>query len=787
MSDGSQIKLTGEIFSPDMDSVGIPRFLQETFLLGKPSPPIRSLRTWQRVLFSRPEWRQNKNIVVKVPTAGGKTVAAEVAIAQQLEADITSKILYCVPFVSLAAEKYTQFSQRFPKYQVKAFYQNVGGSEFQVGSIAVCTFERAHSLINAAIRSDYLDSFKLIIIDEIHMISYEGRGSNVEAIIAKLLLATKPPRIIGLSATISNEDCEIYKKWMDAFIFRSENRSSTLNQYLLSVQGELIPIVNGKFQKAQKVYPLKEGSTSNVKRALPLIEDVINFAENANVLYFVNTRREAASAAKFLAKHIKIETKNDYIIKMREEIAVNLTRFAQGQTDSSDLAPLVLKGVSYHHAGLLVEERKLVEEGFRNGAISIVVATTTLSAGINFINVALVIIDTIYRRNYQKPPTIMTPSLYTQMAGRAGRTEENPGMAVTIESGSFANEREIIQELANRKIESIQSHLLEASEFDRYFLQVICFSKLDKNLYKNFPLFSFYAAKKGMTEEESQNIIDESIKRLKNLSLLNENEDPTDLGRGIALANMSIDEGLEVYKFLQRANTSLDLIDKIHLMFLCTPAQNDFSVPEYSNQVWEDIFKRHSTVIETKLGVRKDEFEKKIIMSIRGNNVMNLDNIDTIFQRLFASSILLDLTDEIGIKQIEEKYGVARGHCQSLQRNAHAFAVQVMKICNSCGMPMLEAAINQFRKTILYGAKSELLSLMRIPGIPRFEARLLFNSGMESPNDIMSHSIVDIAKIIKSNEVNDLETFQRASEIIKGANSVVDVDNQVFELTQRDN
>lgn len=70
--------------------------------------------------------------------------------------------------------------------------------------------------------------------------------------------------------------------------------------------------------------------------------------------------------------------------------------------------------------GLTMEEREQIERGFRQGILLVIVATSTLSSGVNLPAQRVIIRSPWGQSNSTVGPCLTTAS-YRQMAGRAGR------------------------------------------------------------------------------------------------------------------------------------------------------------------------------------------------------------------------------------------------------------------------------------------------------------------------------------------------------------------------------
>ena len=215
----------------EMGNLLIPDFLQHSYL--HDNPPITELCKWQVDVLSN-----KKNCGIVAPTSGGKTLIAEVAIAQLLEDDPYSKAIYALPFVALASEKFNDFKTRFSQFQVKPYFQNIGGSDFSHGSIAICTYEKAHSLLNSSIKFRYDHKIKLVVIDEAHMIGDDSHGTVAESLFMKLMAMRYPPQIISLTARLNEADALKLSICIHGYHYFSTLRSVNMQQ-LISLEGKL--------------------------------------------------------------------------------------------------------------------------------------------------------------------------------------------------------------------------------------------------------------------------------------------------------------------------------------------------------------------------------------------------------------------------------------------------------------------------------------------------------------------------------------------------------------------
>ena len=299
-----------------------------------------------------------KSFLVCAPSGSGKTLIGELCAIHGILNNF-GKSTYLVPFKALASEKYRSFKHDYKRFGIKVEL-SIGDQEpeeevIQKADLIITTYEKMDSLLRNFHDKPWISEISTIIIDEIHVISESDRGPRLESLIVRLNEFLSNPQVIGLSATIANP--EFFNQWLT---------SLGSNTKLIKSNERPVPLYYH--------IGITKNKDSTIKR---IVNETLS--EDGQVLIFVNKRKLTQLLAKnlssvvvkHLSNHDKIECK-----KIEQKLG-------SIRGSISDLKKVIKNGVAFHHAGMLSNERKVVEESFLKRLLKVIICTTTLSAGIN--------------------------------------------------------------------------------------------------------------------------------------------------------------------------------------------------------------------------------------------------------------------------------------------------------------------------------------------------------------------------------------------------------------------
>ncbi|MEM4336635.1 MAG: DEAD/DEAH box helicase [Candidatus Woesearchaeota archaeon] len=169
-----------------------------------------------------------KNILVCTPTASGKTLIAEMA-AMNAILNNKGKAIYVVPLRALATEKYNDFRKKYghiARIRISIGDFDSADTYLEKSDLIITTSEKLDSLIRH--NAPWLHDIKVVVIDEIHLITDIERGPTLEILITILKEILGNVQLIGLSATIGNP--QELAGWLNANLVEDDWRPVELRR-----------------------------------------------------------------------------------------------------------------------------------------------------------------------------------------------------------------------------------------------------------------------------------------------------------------------------------------------------------------------------------------------------------------------------------------------------------------------------------------------------------------------------------------------------------------------------
>jgi ATP-dependent RNA helicase HelY len=419
-----------------------------------------------------------KSVIVSAPTGTGKTVIADYLIEQILKDG--GEVIYTSPIKALSNQKYRQYGRLFGKDAIGLVTGDLVIN--RDAPIRIMTTEILRNILlegreapleapeEGAIASPAdvtlpdLARLKAVILDEIHFLADPDRGTVWEEL---LIYLPRDVRILGLSATLSN--LEEFADWLSAIrdtrveVVYEPKRSVPLKFFMANKQTGLVSVQQynnlytqwtrdkrasrgrgeggGKKESGWNKRRGRDGGGEGRTRHLDML--ALMPPEAFPALYFIFSRALVEQLAHELAreKRGRFAPSKEQLVKIEAKLA-EFDEQTPGVL-TQKLRHMYEAGIGFHHAGLHVALKSLVEELYENSLLGVLYCTSTFALGINM-PARTVIFDALTRYD-GKEVSPMSVREFMQMAGRAGRRGLDVEGDVMIRQ-DFSDYEEIRQE-----------------------------------------------------------------------------------------------------------------------------------------------------------------------------------------------------------------------------------------------------------------------------------------------------------------------------------------------------
>ena len=404
--------------------------------------------------------KQN-NVFICAKTGSGKTAVAELGIYRALEE--SKRIFYTTPIKSLSNQKFSDLTKQFPHVSVGIM---TGDIKFQPDAqILVMTTEILRNILYkqgsktqtlGLTASLSLDNLGLVIFDECHYINDPDRGKVWEE---TMILIPPTVQLILLSATV--EKPAIFAQWLGQlkkvpiYCIETQYRIVPLThaiinpttdefQTTLTAGSELFQdkiyrdyltqlkaIKDGHAQFKEKVHNKvlsgEKGAVEGKVRPKTFVHQLNHTLQlllsrgQLPALFFVFSRKGCESLASKVEHNFLDTNESSQVLHTMNYHLHPFKASLESLPQYHQIQDLLLKGIAFHHSGLLPLLKEIIEILFTKGLVKLLFATETFAVGLNMPTKTVVFTGLSKYDDLTKGQRLLRTDEYTQMAGRAGR------------------------------------------------------------------------------------------------------------------------------------------------------------------------------------------------------------------------------------------------------------------------------------------------------------------------------------------------------------------------------
>ncbi|MFT4303720.1 MAG: helicase-related protein [Candidatus Woesearchaeota archaeon] len=505
-------------------------------------------------------------------------------------------------------------------------------------------------------------------------------------------------------------------------------------------------------EKSKDIEPIEDKYTDpSINIALDTIK------KNKQAIFFVNTKPSAEKLAEEISKKIKdvnLEDLSESILKALPKPTYQCKR----------LSTTVLKGIAFHHSGLTSKQRDIIEDNFKQGKIKIICATPTLAAGVDMPAFRSVVRD-LKRYGGQWGMMDIPVLEYQQMAGRAGRPSFDPwGEAITI-AKSESDKDEIYHKYITADSENIYSKLAVEPVLRTYLLSLIAsgFVKTRKEIIEFFSKTFWAYQYKDMYKLEM--IIDRMLELLTEWEFIRENNNdittqtnddfisaneisnnkeskyrPTLIGKRVAELYL---DPYTAHLLITAMNNSLNkktiLFSILHMVCSTLEMRPLLRVRTKEWEFIEDALARYEDYL---LFVEPEQYD--------------LD-YDDFMNGIKTAMFMQEWCDEMDEEYLLEKYNIRPGEIRAKLDIADWLIYSSSEIAKILSLNEFNKGLNIARTRLKFGAKEELIPLLRLKNIGRVRARKMYNAGLKTVGDLRKVDITTLTQLIGQKTAKSLK------------------------------